>query len=188
MNRIAILIDRENLFESLNQKKPQILDDGFLPIAVWSEFNQMLLKLVAEQSNLEEPRHMGTWMFVSKRVDLHGELNKAELEQERKFLDQMKAVDSLYGFIIKYGIGYKKGDKLHSKGVDVNLVCQMLVGAFEDKYDICVLVSDDDDFIPAVEIVQNFYGKQVYHAGFQGDRLRAACYGNVDLEGMGFKV
>ncbi|MBK7304119.1 MAG: NYN domain-containing protein [Saprospiraceae bacterium] len=187
MTRVAILVDRENLFEALSSNQEGILEDGFLPMFVWENFNDRILGAIKELSRHESLHHVGTWMFASKRVDLHKEEGKEEIDKEVKFLERMKAIDSLFGFIVRYGMGYKSNGLYHSKGVDVNLVCQMLVGAFEDEYDICVLVSDDDDFIPAVEIVQNFYGKQVYHAGFQGDRLRAACYGNVEFEEIEFR-
>lgn len=182
MTRVAIFVDQENLISYLNKPKLNILEDKFIPIRVWSKFNQEMLGLTSQRSGLTDLKHMGTWMFVSKRVDLHNERDSEELKLESRFLEHMKQVDSLFGFIIKYGIGYRTQSGLSSKGVDVNLVCQMLVGAFENEYDICILVSDDDEFIPSIEIVQNFYGKQVYHAGFEPDRLRAACFGNIPFE------
>ena len=49
--------------------------------------------------------------------------------------------------------------------------------------DIALLVSEDSDFIPAVEFVQEMRNKQVVHVGFGGhsNDLRAACRHRIDL-------
>jgi len=48
---------------------------------------------------------------------------------------------------------------------------------------VAILVSEDSDFIPAVEFVQEMRGKQVVHVGFGGhsNDLRAACRHRIDL-------
>ena len=68
------------------------------------------------------------------------------------------------------------------KGIDTGLVTDLLKHAWEDTYDIAVLVSSDADYIPAVEFVQE-KGKRVIHAGFPPDgmELRKACWSSVDL-------
>jgi len=58
----------------------------------------------------------------------------------------------------------KFGNKVE-KGVDVNLAIDLVTFAFENKYDIAILISNDSDFVPAVKKAQN-YGKKVYNVKF----------------------
>ena len=44
--------------------------------------------------------------------------------------------------------------KPRQKGVDVQLAVDMLVGAFEEAYDVAVLLAGDADFVPVVEEVK----------------------------------
>jgi uncharacterized LabA/DUF88 family protein len=94
----------------------------------------------------------------------------------------MESIDSLYGYNIKYGMRSIIDDKVKIKGVDINIVCHMMHNAFQDNYDVAILISDNEEFVPAVEMVQDEFGKQVYHIGFSADRLRATCFGNIPLE------
>jgi len=52
------------------------------------------------------------------------------------------------------------------KGVDSTLVTLMLQKAWQDNYDIAVLVSSDRDFIPTVKFLQN-HNKKCIQAGFR---------------------
>ena len=116
---------------------------------------------------------MGSWLFVGKTTFPDTVVST----DEQNFLKAILKLDSLYGYIVRYGIKSTSNNKI--KGVDVHLVCQMLVGAFQDEYDTCILVSDDPEFIPAIEIAQNFYKRRIFHAGFEKGILRAACYGSI---------
>jgi len=58
------------------------------------------------------------------------------------------------------------------KDVDVNLAVDMLAGAFDDQYDVCVLVSGDGDFANLLAAVKRL-GKQVKVAYFGTGRARA---------------
>jgi hypothetical protein len=68
------------------------------------------------------------------------------------------------------------------KGVDTALVTDMIRLAWEDAYDLAVLISSDRDFIPAVEFL-NQKGRRVINAYFppRGAELAAKCWGNVHL-------
>ena len=93
------------------------------------------------------------------------------------------------GFIIKYGgragnYRDKEGNfRLgKEKGVDAEIICQMLMGAFLDHYDACIIISDDADYLPAVDRVQDYFGKKVIQAGFHKSKLRERSYANIPLE------
>ncbi|HEX2437922.1 MAG TPA: NYN domain-containing protein [Methylomirabilota bacterium] len=70
------------------------------------------------------------------------------------------------------------------KRVDTRLVAELIHYAANNAYDAAVLVSGDDDFVPAVEAV-NALGKQVWVATWSADELssdlRVRCFGHISL-------
>jgi len=71
------------------------------------------------------------------------------------------------------------------KGVDVSIATDMLQHAWDNTYDIGMLVSSDADFIPAVQFLDK-RGKKIIHAGFgyQGAELAASCWAHINLDRM----
>ncbi len=70
------------------------------------------------------------------------------------------------------------------KRVDTRLVADLIHYAANNAYDAAVLVSGDDDFVPAVEAV-NALGKQVWVATWSAEELskdlRVRCFGHLHL-------
>jgi hypothetical protein len=70
------------------------------------------------------------------------------------------------------------------KRVDTRLVADLIHYAANNAYDAAVLVSGDDDFVPAVEAV-NALGKQVWVATWSAEELstdlRVRCFGHLNL-------
>jgi NYN domain len=79
------------------------------------------------------------------------------------------------------------------KRVDTRLVADLIHYAANGAYDAAVLISGDDDFVPAVEAV-NALGKQVWVATWSAEELstdlRVRCFGQIRLsDGIGaFRV
>lgn len=79
------------------------------------------------------------------------------------------------------------------KRVDTRLVADIIQYAAIGAFDAAVLVSGDDDFVPAVEAV-NALGKQVWVATWSAEELstdlRVRCFGHIHLsDGIGaFRV
>jgi hypothetical protein len=69
------------------------------------------------------------------------------------------------------------------KGVDTAIVTDLLSLAFQQSYDLAILVSSDADFIPAVEYLQSV-GNKVINAGWsnRGHDLKRASWASFDLE------
>ena len=69
------------------------------------------------------------------------------------------------------------------KGVDVRLCTDLMADAVFDVFDIALVISNDADFIPAVEFVQSELGKAVVHVGFRqfASALRDTCRANIVL-------
>jgi len=58
------------------------------------------------------------------------------------------------------------------KGDDVNLAVDLISGAYENLYDTAIIVSGDEDFVPAIKKVQKL-GKKVINAYFKSSSSAA---------------
>ena len=69
------------------------------------------------------------------------------------------------------------------KMLDTHIATDLIGDATFDAYDIALLVTEDSDFVPAVEFVQEMRSKQVVHVGFgvHSNELRGACRHRIDL-------
>lgn len=72
--------------------------------------------------------------------------------------------------------------RMQEKGVDTAIVTDMIRLAWEDAYDIAVLVTSDSDLVPVVEFL-DLRGKKVVQAGFPpaGSHLAQSCWASFDL-------
>lgn len=68
------------------------------------------------------------------------------------------------------------------KGIDTLIATDLVAMAWEKAFDIAVLVSADQDFVPAAEYLQN-KGIKVIQAGFppNGMLLKQKCWGSLDI-------
>jgi len=55
--------------------------------------------------------------------------------------------------------------KFEIKGDDIYLATDLIKGAFKNLYDVAIIVSGDEDFIPAIRVVQENH-KKVINAFF----------------------
>jgi len=71
------------------------------------------------------------------------------------------------------------------KGVDAALVTDLLSLAWQNAYEVAVLVSGDSDYIPAVEYVQA-KGLKVINAAWssKGFELQGACWASFRLDNL----
>ena len=71
------------------------------------------------------------------------------------------------------------------KGVDTRIVTDLFSGAIDSTFDVALLVSNDSDFCPAIQTIQDRLDKQVIHVGFRrgGDEIRSACWSHILLDG-----
>ncbi len=68
------------------------------------------------------------------------------------------------------------------KGVDTALVTSMLQLAWEDSWDIAVLVSADKDFIPAVQYLKTKGYKVINgHIPPKGKQLAGECWSHINI-------
>ena len=68
------------------------------------------------------------------------------------------------------------------KGIDTRIASDLVAMAWEKAFDVAVLVSADQDFVPAAEYLQK-KGIKVIQAGFppNGMLLKQKCWASIDL-------
>jgi len=178
-----IFVDGSNLYGST------MTYDKSAPAKIDFElFSAQLIKACKAES------YEGTYYYCSYAPTLPGQTaeQKEGLNRLMKFYE---AIEYKTGYTVKKSV--RKVRETHckkcdaktiitvEKGTDSSLITDMLSLAWEDAFDIAILVSDDADFRPAVEFLRG-KGKKVYHATFdslkQGQALRKACFGQIALE------
>lgn len=80
---------------------------------------------------------------------------------------------------------YKELKRTIEKGVDTSIAIELFHYAIDNVYDTAVLISDDADFVPAVEYIQR-RGNRIIHAGFkdQAFSIKKACWSHIDFESI----
>lgn len=86
-------------------------------------------------------------------------------ENQDRFLNALYETDYLE---VKLGIWKARGGTMVEKGVDVMIASDLIMHAYEDHYDVAILVSGDADFYPALQAVKDI-GKQVEVAAFDSN-------------------
>lgn len=89
-------------------------------------------------------------------------------ERTQKLFDsQQKLFAHLKSHNFGYSLGYllKSNDRFHEKGVDVNIVVDMLTAVYENLCDRIILVSSDTDLLPGIKKAKE-KGKSVEYVGF----------------------
>ncbi|MBU1085334.1 NYN domain-containing protein [Patescibacteria group bacterium] len=164
--RVLTIIDGSNLYYKLKDLKIKKL--------VEYDYAGLVNSLLDKNTNLKIKYYIGA---------IRTDDSKKSLKMFRK---QRKLLANLKKQKIEYFLGYllKSGGKYHEKGVDVQMVVDMLKGAYKDEYDKFILVSSDSDLVPAIEAVQN-EDKEVVYVGFKHKpsyALLKSCRRSIILE------
>lgn len=113
-------------------------------------------------------------------------LNRLENPQEYK--DQQLFFDYLYTVpLIDIYLGRlekRANNKKVEKGVDVKLAVDLVVSAYKDLFDVAILLSNDADFIPAIQEATSL-NKEVYYIEFpkmKSYHLRKVCSKTIRVD------
>ena len=114
--------------------------------------------------------HLGTDRSVTYVIRIYyydaieeGMLKPFEQDIKHKLINDTEYFELRLGRLKKDGEG-----KPRQKGVDTLIALDMVTKAYQNHYDIAVLLAGDDDFLDVVRAVKNA-GKQVF--GFYFDKL-----------------
>jgi uncharacterized LabA/DUF88 family protein len=109
--------------------------------------------------------------------------NSNAYSAQQRFLSKISQIKNLSVFL---GRLEKRGNTKVEKGVDFKLAVDLITNAFNDKYDIAIIVSNDSDFVPAIEEVQNL-GKKVWNVTFpktQSYHLNQICDKTIEINSI----
>lgn len=194
-SRVMLFVDNGNLWGSLSSHYSKI---GKPKEKV--DYDKLAGSLCARARAIlaEEVTYEGTYLYGSLppgEVPGRAPLSQQEREgreRQYRFFDRMKFIR---GFIVRVSDRRRRWmecehcrrriDYTIEKGVDSNIVADILSLAWEDAYDVAIILSDDADLVPAAEFLPR-KGKKVIHASFEslgrGKRLRKVCFGSISIE------
>ncbi len=138
--RVCVFIDGQNLYYRLRE-------DGHATDR-WSEseWSSFLSQLCPPESLVE------AYYYNAELPEHH--------PRHQRQLSYLERMDHHPDIMVRRGYVRGHGDEMREKRVDSLIVADMVSLAYENAYDIAVLLSGDEDFVPAVEAVQKL-GKKV---------------------------
>jgi len=155
MERVCIFIDGSNFYYGLKY------NFGRTDI----DFYKLSLKLCGIRKLIR------TYYYNAPR---NKEDDEEKYKAQQRFFDALQKTPYLE---LKLGRLEKRDGTLVEKGVDINLAVDMLRFAFQNTYDVAILISGDGDFASAVNAVKDL-GKQVETVQFKSGssyQLRNVC-------------
>jgi uncharacterized LabA/DUF88 family protein len=151
--RVIVYVDGFNLYFGL-------LEAGFNNCK-WLNINKLAGNLLQINQELIEIKY-----FTSRVSN-----NPDKQKRQTTYLEALESVG------IKIFYGHYQSDKTecrkcgniwptyHEKMTDVNIATQILIDAFQDKYDMAMLISGDSDLVPPIRTIHElFNNKRVFVA------------------------
>ena len=92
------------------------------------------------------------------------ETHLPEYSDQKKYYDDL---DKIRGVEVKLGSLVKLHKGFRQKGVDVLLAIDVLTKAYQNHYDIAILICGDRDIIPLIHAVKDSTGKRIYGVLFE---------------------
>lgn len=168
MSRVCVYIDNSNVFKNINNIRNNTKDVGWVSL-----YNPLRLGEILSGSRMLQAVN---FYCVPPPAWL---LQEGE-ESKRKHAIAMKyysAISKLPKVEVKYG--YLQGGKTdpHEKNIDTQVSTDMVADAALNKYDVAVLVSNDGDYMSAVENTKKL-GKRVelvFFRGYISGALKNSC-------------
>lgn len=163
--RVNIFIEGSNLYNNLKKYNIKInLED--------------IIK------KLETKRHVINIFYYTAELDKT--FDKKRYLKHHRFLEKIRKIPNFNVVLCNLRKTKLKDGSFcfEIKGDDVNLATDLIKGAYEDLYDIAIIVTGDEDFIPAINIVKNKH-KKVINAFFPKSSsylLRNCCNGSINLK------
>jgi uncharacterized LabA/DUF88 family protein len=157
--RISIFIDGSNLYYSLHDLKVEKID--------FSKFVNMLKK----------DRLLVSVFYYNAPLDIS--VDSKKYWDQQKFFDALRRIPG-FNVVLARLRKHKNEDgsfEFEVKGDDIYLAVDLVSGAYENLYDTALIVSGDEDFVPAIRKVQKL-GKKVeniYFCTTSSNYLKKTC-------------
>ena len=112
--------------------------------------------------------------------------NQEKYWKQQRFFDKIKNTEKVKLVLVRLQKRKIKGTTEHYyvvKGDDIHIAVDMVKGAYDNAFDVAILVSGDGDFVPAVKAVQE-KGRSVENAYFKPSlswHLKQECDTSIQL-------
>lgn len=163
--RVAVFIDGSNLYHNLRRYN------------IKTTFEEIIKKV-------ETKREVVDIFYYTALLDKS--INEEKYKEHKNFLDKIEKIPKFHIVFcnLRKVILENGAIDFAIKGDDVYLATDLIKGAYENLYDVAIIVSGDADFIPAINLVQK-KGKKVINAFFPKSSsylLRNCCDGSINLK------
>lgn len=199
-NRVRIFIDFWNFQLNWNDRMPSTAqcDWKALPLELLEETNQILKGSggATEDGTLEETllyasvnpvsdANLRRWLenTLDRFPSYHVKIRERRSQRKTVHCRQCGAsIDACASCGQPYSV-------MVEKGVDTAIVTDLLSLAWQDAFNIAVIVSSDADFVPAAQNLQD-RGLKVINASWagHGHHLAKACWGSFDLDSVAPRI
>lgn len=149
-DRVIAYIDGFNLYFGINE--------AGLTYCKWLNIKTLITHLLLDDQEL-----VGVKYFTSR-------INNEPEKQKRQntFIEAIETtgISIFYGNFIREAVECSRCGKIWSnsneKMTDVNIATNLLIDAFQDKYDVAILISGDSDLVPPIKSIHTIFpGKRV---------------------------
>lgn len=171
MKRIILFVDGNNFYyglKSIYGENKKLSNFNFVELGEKLSNNEKLVKVFYYNAPLHISENQAKYWKQQKFFNKLKKEEKIELRLSRLQKRKIKGTDKFYYVV---------------KGDDIHLAAEMVKEAYEDNFDIGILVSGDGDFVPAIKIIQN-KNKEVHNAYFKQSmswELRQTCNKSIKL-------
>ncbi|MBI5152864.1 MAG: NYN domain-containing protein [Parcubacteria group bacterium] len=176
MERISVYIDGGNFYhlviKKLGIEENDFDFDAFANLLIDGRTSGESCKRFYKGSVREKEGDLHSKELMSKQTKLFTVLQKngwdIKTSKLRTRIEELVIDTRVFEYqkLKKIGIEKIHTERMREKGIDVKIATDLLVGAFDDKYDTAILVSSDSDLVPAIDWVRNRMKKKVEYIGF----------------------
>ncbi|MCK4920594.1 MAG: NYN domain-containing protein [Bacteroidales bacterium] len=151
--RVIVYVDGFNLYFGM-------MEAGYTNLK-WLNLNLLIKNLLLTKQDIKEIKY-----FTSRVSN-----NPDKQKRQTLYIEALESVG------IKIFYGHYQRDRFecnrcgniwptfNEKMTDVNIATQMLIDAYQDKYDMAMLISGDSDLVPPIKAIhENFSNKRVFVA------------------------
>ena len=153
MERVIAYIDGFNLYYGLREKKWKWF--------YWLNVKKMAQCMLKPGQNLVSTKYFTT--IVRRPRDKH--------RRQAVFLDALRTLSDFhiyYGHYLSETVTCKNCghtyQTYHEKMTDVNIATELMSDAFQDEFDVALLVTADSDLVGPIRAVQRLFGKKIVAA------------------------
>jgi len=152
MVKVIVYVDGFNLYFGLKESG-------------YKKYYWLNIRLLAEKLLMFNQELAYTKYFTARITDdPHKEKRQATYIEALETLRDYKDFDIYYGHYRKDPYKCPKCKCIYKvpneKKTDVNIATEMLLDAFDDKFDKALLISADSDLIPPIEAIKNKYSER----------------------------